>query len=106
MLIISLCFFRKESAAVIVALFELNTPEFSMMLTVLPKSLMYFWEPTILDKNQYHKMPRTTMLQQALQCSLDELSANWSIRFHGCIFDTKQACSVRKTYIVHMQYVP
>ncbi|XP_068742219.1 CLIP-associating protein 1-like isoform X2 [Montipora capricornis] len=29
---------RKESAAVIVALFELNTPEFSMMLTVLPKS--------------------------------------------------------------------
>lgn len=38
MLIISLCFFRKESAAVIVALFELNTPEFSMMLTVLPKS--------------------------------------------------------------------
>ncbi|KAK2565032.1 CLIP-associating protein 1 [Acropora cervicornis] len=28
----------KESAAVIVALFELNTPEFSMMLTVLPKS--------------------------------------------------------------------
>lgn len=31
-------FFLKESAAVIVALFELNTPEFSMMLTVLPKS--------------------------------------------------------------------
>ena len=30
--------FRQESAAVIVALFELNTPEFSMMLTVLPKS--------------------------------------------------------------------
>ncbi|XP_022787284.1 CLIP-associating protein 1-A-like isoform X5 [Stylophora pistillata] len=29
---------RKESAAVIVVLFELNTPEFSMMLTVLPKS--------------------------------------------------------------------
>ncbi|XP_031566789.1 CLIP-associating protein 1-like isoform X2 [Actinia tenebrosa] len=29
---------RKESAAVIVALFELNTPEFSMMLSVLPKS--------------------------------------------------------------------
>ena len=28
----------QESAAVIVALFELNTPEFSMMLTVLPKS--------------------------------------------------------------------
>ncbi|PFX27552.1 CLIP-associating protein 1-A [Stylophora pistillata] len=28
----------KESAAVIVVLFELNTPEFSMMLTVLPKS--------------------------------------------------------------------
>lgn len=31
-------FFPQESAAVIVALFELNTPEFSMMLTVLPKS--------------------------------------------------------------------
>jgi len=31
-------FFLQESAAVIVALFELNTPEFSMMLTVLPKS--------------------------------------------------------------------
>ena len=30
--------FPQESAAVIVALFELNTPEFSMMLTVLPKS--------------------------------------------------------------------
>lgn len=40
-------------------------------------------------------MPRTTMLQQALQCSLDELSANWSIRFHGCIFDTSK----------HAQYV-
>ena len=39
-----LMFCLQESAAVIVALFELNTPEFSMMLTVLPKSFQVMKE--------------------------------------------------------------